>query len=86
MVKSLRLLKIRWMVKSLRLLKIKRMVKSLRLLKIRRMVKSLRLDKKNQADWESLVGVEISAPSEILAELEKQAAHLLLRLSGISNC
>jgi hypothetical protein len=47
---------------------------------------------KNQADGKILAGVEIPAPGEIpafmekLAELEKQAACLLFRLSGISNC
>ncbi len=46
----------------------------------------------NQADEKILAGVEISAPGEIpafmekLAELEKQAACLLFRLGGISNC
>jgi hypothetical protein len=45
-----------------------------------------------QADGKILVGVEISAPGEIPAamekpvELEKQAACLLFRLGGISNC
>jgi hypothetical protein len=42
--------------------------------------------RENQADWEILAGVEISTPSEILAEQEKQAARLLFRLGGISNC
>jgi hypothetical protein len=43
---------------------------------------------KNKADGKILVGVEISAPNEIpasveiLAELKKQAAHLLFRLGG----
>jgi hypothetical protein len=47
---------------------------------------------KNQADGKILAGVEISTPGEIpaftkkLAELEKQAACLLFRLGGISNC
>jgi hypothetical protein len=46
----------------------------------------------SQADCKILAGVEISAPGEIpvftekLAELEKQAACLLFRLGGISNC
>jgi hypothetical protein len=46
----------------------------------------------NQADDKILAGVEISVPGEIpaftekLAELEKQAAGLLFRLGGISNC
>jgi hypothetical protein len=46
----------------------------------------------NQADGKILASVEISAPGEIpafiekLAELEKQAACLLFRLGGISNC
>ncbi len=46
----------------------------------------------NQTDCEILAGVEISAPGVILAltkklaELEKQAACLLFRLGGISNC
>ncbi len=48
--------------------------------------------RENQADGKILAGVEISAPGEIPtamekpAELEKQAACLLFRLSGISNC
>jgi hypothetical protein len=42
--------------------------------------------RENQADGEILAGIEISVPSEILAELEKQAARLLFRLGGISNC
>ncbi len=36
-------------------------------------------------DGKILAGVEISVPSEILAELEKQAARLLFRLGGIST-
>jgi hypothetical protein len=46
----------------------------------------------NQADGKILADVEISAPGEIpasveiLSELEKQAARLLFRLGGISNC
>jgi hypothetical protein len=40
----------------------------------------------NQADGKILAGVAISVPSEILAELEKQAARLLFRLGRISNC
>jgi hypothetical protein len=46
----------------------------------------------NQADGKILAGAKISAPREIpvfmekLAELEKQAARLLFRLAGISNC
>ncbi len=42
--------------------------------------------RENQADWEILAGVEIPAFSEILAELKMQAACLLFRLGGISNC
>jgi hypothetical protein len=46
----------------------------------------------NQADGKILAGIEMSAPGEIpvliekLPELEKQAACLLFRLGGISNC
>ncbi len=46
----------------------------------------------NQADGKILAGVEIPAPGELpaliekLAELEKQAACILFRLGGISNC
>jgi hypothetical protein len=46
----------------------------------------------NQADDRILAGVEIPAPGEKLAfveklaELEKQAACLLFRLCGISSC
>jgi hypothetical protein len=46
----------------------------------------------NQPDGTILASVEISSPGEIpvfiekLAELEKQAACLLFRLGGISNC
>ncbi len=46
----------------------------------------------NQADYRILAGVEIPAPGEKpafvekLAELEKQAACLLFRLGGISSC
>ncbi len=46
----------------------------------------------NQADWEILAGIEIPESGEKpafvekLAELEKQAACLLFRLGGISNC
>ncbi len=49
--------------------------------------------REKQADDKILAGVKISAPGEIPAvttekpvELEKQAACLLFRLSGISNC
>jgi hypothetical protein len=46
--------------------------------------------RENQADGKILAGVEISGEIpvsvEILAELEKQAACLLFRLGGISNC
>jgi len=48
--------------------------------------------RENQADGKILAGVKISAPGEIpesveiLAELEKQAARLMFRLGGISNC
>jgi hypothetical protein len=48
--------------------------------------------REKQADGKILAGVEISAPGEIPAamekpaELEKQAACLLFRLGGISNC
>jgi hypothetical protein len=53
--------------------------------------KFLRLQKK-KADDRILVGVEIPAPGkktafeEKPAGLEKQAAHLLFRLGGISSC
>jgi hypothetical protein len=46
----------------------------------------------SQVDGKILAGVEISVPGEIpafmekLAELKKQAACLLFRLGGISNC
>ncbi len=46
----------------------------------------------NQAGWEILAGVEIPSSGEKpafvekLAKLEKQAARLLFRLGGISNC
>ncbi len=40
----------------------------------------------NQADGKILAPGEIPASMEMLAELEKQAARLLFRLGGISNC
>jgi hypothetical protein len=49
-------------------------------------------DNENHADGKFLAAVEISTPGEIpaftekLAELEKQAACLLFRIGGISNC
>ncbi len=48
--------------------------------------------RENQAESKILAGVEIPPPGEKpafvekLAELEKQAAFLLFRLGGISNC
>ena len=48
--------------------------------------------RENQGDDRILAGVEIPAPGEKpafvekLAELEKQAAFLLFRLGGISSC
>ncbi len=84
------------MVKSLWLEKIRRIEKSLRLLKIRRIGNPC--GQRNQADEGILAGVEIPVPGEKpafvekLVELEKQAgqekqaACLLFRLGGISNC
>jgi hypothetical protein len=66
-------------------------MKSLRLQKIRRIYKILAFTE-NQADDRILAGVEIPAPGkkpaseEKPAGLEKQAARLLFRLGGISNC
>jgi hypothetical protein len=40
----------------------------------------------NQADGKILAPGEIPASMEMLAELEKQAARLLFRIGGISNC
>ncbi len=66
-------------------------MKSLRFQKVRRIHKILAF-KENQANDRNLAGVEIPAPSkkpaseEKTAGLEKQAARLLFRLGGISNC
>jgi hypothetical protein len=63
----------------------------LRLQKIKRIYKILAFTE-NQADDRILAGVEIPTPGkkpaseEKLAGLEKQAARLLFRLGGISNC
>jgi hypothetical protein len=59
--------------------------KSLHLQKIRQIYRIL-ASTENQADDRILAGVEIPAPGEKPAGLEKQAARLLFRLGGISIC
>jgi hypothetical protein len=58
---------------------------SLHLQKIRRIYRIF-APTENQAGDRILAGVEIPAPGEKPAGLEKQAARLLFMLGGISNC